>query len=47
MGLLDYYKQFDDMSEEEISARLLAKRDAARWSERRRASHLGINRRLL
>jgi histidinol-phosphate aminotransferase len=30
VGLLDYYKQFDDMSEEEISARLLAKRDEAR-----------------
>jgi histidinol-phosphate aminotransferase len=30
MGLLDYYRQFDDMPEEDISARLLAKRDAAR-----------------
>jgi histidinol-phosphate aminotransferase len=30
MGLLDYYKQFDDMPEEEISRRLLEKRDAAR-----------------
>ena len=30
MGLLDYYKQFDDMSEEEISARLMEKRDAER-----------------
>ena len=30
MGLLDYYRQFDDMSEEEISARLMEKRDAER-----------------
>lgn len=30
MGLLDYYKQFDDMSEEEVSARLLRKRDEER-----------------
>jgi histidinol-phosphate aminotransferase len=27
MGLLDYYKQFDDMSEAEVSERLLRKRD--------------------
>jgi histidinol-phosphate aminotransferase len=30
MGLLDYYKQFDDMSEAEISERLLKKRDEER-----------------
>jgi histidinol-phosphate aminotransferase len=30
MGLLDYYRQFDDMSEEEVSERLLRKRDEAR-----------------
>jgi len=30
MGLLDYYRQFDDMSELEVSERLLAKRDAER-----------------
>ena len=30
MGLLDYYRQFDDMSEGEISARLMEKRDAER-----------------
>src|SRR3954468_17021732 len=30
MGLLDYYRQFDDMSETEVSERLLRKRDEAR-----------------
>jgi histidinol-phosphate aminotransferase len=30
MGLLDYYRQFDDMSEAEISERLLRKRDEER-----------------
>jgi histidinol-phosphate aminotransferase len=30
MGLLDYYRQFDDMSEEEISEGLLRKRDEER-----------------
>ena len=30
MGLLDYYKQFDDMSEAEVSERLLRKRDDER-----------------
>jgi histidinol-phosphate aminotransferase len=30
MGLLDYYRQFDDMSQEEISERLLQKRDEDR-----------------
>jgi histidinol-phosphate aminotransferase len=30
MGLLDYYKQFDDMSDAEISERLLRKRDEER-----------------
>lgn len=30
MGLLDYYKQFDDMSQEEVSERLLKKRDEDR-----------------
>src|SRR6478672_11134169 len=30
MGLLDYYKQFDDMSQEEVSERLLRKRDEER-----------------
>ena len=30
MGLLDYYKQFDDMSEAEVSERLLRKRDEER-----------------
>ena len=30
MGLLDYYKQFDDMSEAEISERLMRKRDEER-----------------
>jgi len=30
MGLLDYYKQFDDMSEQEVSERLLRKRDEER-----------------
>jgi histidinol-phosphate aminotransferase len=30
MGLLDYYKQFDDMSEAELSERLLRKRDEER-----------------
>src|SRR4051812_27372129 len=30
MGLLDYYRQFDDMSEAEISERLLKKRDEER-----------------
>jgi histidinol-phosphate aminotransferase len=30
MGLLDYYKQFDDLPEEEISRQLMEKRDAAR-----------------
>jgi histidinol-phosphate aminotransferase len=30
MGLLDYYKQFDDMSETEVSERLLRKRDEER-----------------
>lgn len=30
MGLLDYYKQFDDMSEAEVSERLRKKRDEER-----------------
>jgi histidinol-phosphate aminotransferase len=30
MGLLDYYRQFDDMSEAEVSERLLRKRDEER-----------------
>jgi histidinol-phosphate aminotransferase len=30
MGLLDYYRQFDDMSETEVSERLLRKRDEER-----------------
>src|SRR3954469_6369556 len=30
MGLLDYYRQFDDMSEAEVSERLLKKRDEER-----------------
>ena len=30
MGLLDYYKQFDDMSDQEVSERLLRKRDEER-----------------
>jgi histidinol-phosphate aminotransferase len=30
MGLLDYYRQFDDMSQQEISERLLKKRDEER-----------------
>ena len=30
MGLLDYYKQFDDMSDTEVSERLLRKRDEER-----------------
>src|SRR4051794_29832817 len=30
MGLLDYYRQFDDMSEAEVSARLRTKRDEER-----------------
>src|SRR3981189_132050 len=30
MGLLDYYRQFDDMSEAEVTERLLRKRDEER-----------------
>ena len=30
MGLLDYYRQFDGMSQEEVSAQLLRKRDEER-----------------
>jgi histidinol-phosphate aminotransferase len=30
MGLLDYYRQFDDMSDQEVSERLLRKRDEER-----------------
>ena len=30
MGRLDYYRQFDDMSEAEITERLLRKRDEER-----------------
>ena len=30
MGLLDYYRQFDDMSDAEVSERLLRKRDEER-----------------
>ena len=30
MGLLDYYRQFDDMSDAEVSDRLLRKRDHER-----------------
>ena len=30
MGLLDYYRQFDEMSEAEVAERLMRRRDEAR-----------------